>query len=423
MIRNALELGRQLSELRLGGAVLRRKVARRLRVVVRHAQRNVPFYRERFDDAGVDPREIRSPRDLPRLPATTKRELRQAGIERIVAAGTDLGACNRLLTSGATAEPFAVYLSAAELRSRLMTYARPFFALGMRPTDRLAVLGPVAWPEPSVAQRWGVYRRKNVSPMWPLGDQLGALREFRPTILWAYPTALQTLLDNGGGRLRETCPLRMLVTSAEAPRGAPGSLGERLGCEQFNFYGAMETGRIAWECRAHRGLHVNVGHVIVEIENCGEAAGPGCGPGEVLVTTLDARTMPFIRYRLGDLASPIDGACPCGSPLPLISAPLGRSYDLMRLPSGRTQTPLGLMFVLRETPGLTKYRIVQEAPDRLIVELVMAAAESERRLGPLRDRLAACLAEAIRVELRPTAAIEGPRSKTETFVSRLAEER
>ena len=60
----------------LDRAQLRELQGRRLRAVVRYACERIGLYRERFEDAGVDPGEIRSLDDLRRLPFTRKSDLR-----------------------------------------------------------------------------------------------------------------------------------------------------------------------------------------------------------------------------------------------------------------------------------------------------------------------------------------------------------
>ena len=86
------------------------------------------------------------------------------------------------------------------------------------------------------------------------------------------------------------------------------------GHDPFDQYVATEVGFLAVECAAHDGLHVLDDHVEVEIvDDDGRPCRPG-EEGQVLVTPLHARTLPLIRYRLGDRATWTAGACGCGDP-------------------------------------------------------------------------------------------------------------
>ena len=109
-------------------------------------------------------------------------------------------------------------------------------------------------------------------------------------------------------------------------------LEETFGGKVFNRYGCREISLLASECERHTGMHVNSDAVIVEIE---PVAGMPENVGRVLVTDLLNRSMPLIRYEIGDFASWVDGpACPCGRSLPRIAQIEGRSTDFLRLPDG-----------------------------------------------------------------------------------------
>ena len=110
-------------------------------------------------------------------------------------------------------------------------------------------------------------------------------------------TKLVILLHCSGGSLGSVCRPRILITSAQVQHPEViEAVRAELGLEVFNFYGALEVGRIAWECPAHEGLHINLDHLIVE---CLDEPGGAPEAGTVVVTAIDRRAMPFLRYRLG----------------------------------------------------------------------------------------------------------------------------
>ncbi len=99
-------------------------------------------------------------------------------------------------------------------------------------------------------------------------EQIAELRRIQPTILWAYPDCLQSMLQLLDGRLSQVIRPRKVITSAAVlPEGVRTRLREDLDCELYNSYACMETGRLAAECPAHQGMHVNADHVIVECED------------------------------------------------------------------------------------------------------------------------------------------------------------
>jgi phenylacetate-CoA ligase len=136
---------------------------------------------------------------------------------------------------------------------------------------------------------------------------------------------------------------------------------------------------------------------------------PGAPTGtRTVITALDFRTMPILRYDLGDDTAPIEGACPCGLSFPRIQAPKGRISGLIRLPHGRAIASWSLRSNIRELPGVDQYRLVQEGPTHLVVHVVLEksapdpAVEVERRLRPL-------VGAAVRLDIvRATSLPAGP---------------
>jgi phenylacetate-CoA ligase len=104
-------------------------------------------------------------------------------------------------------------------------------------------------------------------------------------------------------------------------------ISDFLHADVFDSYGAVEAGNIAWECPTHSGYHINVESVVLEILRDGEPVSSN-EPGEVYVTCLWRKTMPVIRYFLGDLVTPLDDECPCGRGLPLLKNITGRMLDM-----------------------------------------------------------------------------------------------
>lgn len=416
MIRDLALLARIARRPWLGPAALRRLQERRLRALVRHAYERVPYYGERFREAGVSPEDVRTLDDLRRLPVTTKRDLHEAGPDATLARGLDRDALREFRTSGSTGEPFTLWLSTEELRERRMAEFRGLVTIGFRPGDVLASVGPErAWPR-GIHQRLGLFRRAWVDPSAPVADQLAFLARVRPSVLWAYPSQLEALVDAADGRLSAYARPRILITSAARLDAPTRDAVERdFDAEIFVFYGAIETGRIGWECRAHDGLHLNADRLILEV-----VEEPGAPEGTVVVTVLAGRAMPFIRYRLGDVVAPLDrGRCPCGVRLPRISGLVGREAEVVFLPSGRKVSSSPLDFALRGIDGVERYLFLQESRERLDL-LVVPRPGADLPADVLRGRVEERLEEPIEVGVRFVDALpEQPPGKRRNLIRRL----
>ena len=418
MLGKALQFHGLIRDRHLSAQELRSLQERKLRALVQHAYHQVPYYRSLFQSSGLAPEDIRTPNDLPRIPVTRKEDLRAAGLPNIVAQGTDPSRCVILHTSGSTGKPFAVYVSHGEATLRKMLQFRAVLSVGFRPWEHLVILGPSV-PGPSrLRYRLGIYRTDVILGTWPVDRQLGMLQEMRPSILWAYPSVLEPVLRTAiksGSRIHP----RLLVTSAEMlPERLRDRVQRDLGVPIFNFYGAMEVGRIAVECAEHRGLHVEADQLILECLRDGQPV-PLDTPGEVVVTALEGFTMPFIRYRLDDVCQLKSSPCSCGCAFPLIEGLQGAESDLVQLPSGKLLSDM-FVFILRRLDWIDQYLVVQESLNRFVVLLVAQDVPSQEVLEQLRGELVRSLGEPVQLSFEWVEQIPPQPRKVGGFVSRLA---
>ena len=418
MIGEALELRRALRAPRRPPEVLARERDAKLRALVAHAYARVPYWRRRFDEAGVGPDDVRAAADLARLPITTRRDLKGAGAAAIADDAPAPRDRVTIRTSGTSGEPFELVATRREIAARRTTDFRALLGAGVGWRDVIAIVGPEHERRPNLHDRLGVFRTGLVPGALPVAEQIRRLARLRPTVLWIYPTVLRAILHEAGDRFAEICRPRMIVTSSEMLDPVLRARAWGLfPVPVFDFYGSNEVGRIAQECPAHDGLHVNVDRLIVELVD-GDGR-PAEGEGEVIVTSLDARAMPFLRYRLGDRSALLAGPCACGSSFPRIAAPYGRSWDVVRLPSGRVLSPVAFQVVLRNVGGIDQYRIVQQAPDRFDVTIVPGPSFAADEIPVLKERLAAALGEPVAIDLRLSGFMTPEGRKFKVFESRL----
>lgn len=400
--------------LSLNADALAARQAQKLRTTIRHAYRNVPYYRRLFDGAGVNPAAIRTPADLERVPMSSKRDLLDAGLDDLVAGNLERSSLLTAQTSGSTGTAFTVKRTQADVHRRKYDDLCALLKLGFRPWDKLASYTARRSHGGRKPQRW-LYRGRWFSALEPLETTAAELAAYNPSMLWAYPSSFTALLEFTHGNLGTVCTPRMLITTSEAPDRVLRDACRELGVEHFNFYGAVETGRIAWECRAHEGLHVDVDNVVLEIvPTAGEDA---AGPGETVITTLNYEAMPFIRYRLGDLSRYLDARCSCGMALPLIDAPVGRTSDVVRLPSGRVLTARALGAIIHGQDDVRQFRIVQKSLRHIDIELVAAHASPESLTSELSGQMQQYLGEPIDVTVRVVDSIERTGPKATPFIS------
>jgi phenylacetate-CoA ligase len=370
--------------------------ARRLRRVVAGAYDRVPYYRRLFDRHGIRPGDIRTPADLPLVPISTKRDLRAEPAGDVVARGIDPDRLITYATSGASGEPFTIRRTWLEERVLGAYRLRALHGFGMRPTDRLVLLGLARAPHPrdhqllqQLVSAVGLYRRLPTFCLRPPAEVLRAVRDARADVLTGYPGVLSRLADalaHGDG---PAPPLRFIVGVGEV-LAAPTrrNIQERFGAPVFELYATFEFGLIASECRETGLLHVCDDNVVVEVVRDGQPVKPG-ERGEIVATSLHASAMPFLRYRLGDVVTSGPERCPCGQPFSTIASVQGRTLDYLTMPGGRLLHAYEIVTRLPLAAGtwIQRYQIVQDRIDRITVRIVPARVPEPDELARVRDAI------------------------------------
>jgi phenylacetate-CoA ligase len=172
----------------------------------------------------------------------------------------------------------------------------------------------------------------------------------------------------------------------------------RLGARVFDRYGARECGPVAQQCEAG-GWHVNAESMIVEVERDGRPAAPG-EEGELLLTDLNNRCVPLLRYRLGDVAVASDHPCSCGRGLPLLERIGGRVAGVI-LGDGDRQVPAGFFADLFGDYefAVSRWQVEQAVRERILVRVVRKSRFTHTAEESIRRRLGAALGGTVGVEL------------------------
>ena len=341
----------------------------RLRTLLNHAYAQCPFYRTRFDRAGLTPGDLRGLEDLRALPILEKRDIQEQGGD-MVAQNWPRGDLIANQTGGSTGTPVSFFLSKARKCSRAAATLRHNRWAGWRVGDRAAVIWGALRDRPPDTWRARLRGALLSEPLWldtanvteaSLVEFHTALLRYRPRIIQAY--ARSAVLFARYLQARGLTPHRPhgLVTSAEVLEADERRLLEDVfGCPIFNRYGCREVSVVASECPAHSGLHVMAEGLYLEIETPQGAAAAG-EMGSILVTDLLNHAMPLIRYRIGDLGAWAAGACPCGRGLPRLERVAGRVTDFLVGCDGRLVSGVYLAtYVVAQRPSLGQVQILQQ---------------------------------------------------------------
>lgn len=376
----------------------------RLLGLVRHAAEHNAFYRERFAAVGLRPEDLRGPEDLARIPRLTKDDLRAHG-ERLISADADRSTLRHKRTGGSTGVPVHLHWDLHAQRYKRALVGRHDGWAGYRLGDRLAALwGDTAKAYPLKQRVYKALCERTVFLDTLLMDDahleefVAVLRRIRPRVLMGHAHSLyfftEYVVERGHDDLRFDSILSTAESLTPVEREA---IERRFGRVVFDRYGCEEVSLVASECEAHDGLHLAAEGVYVEVEGA-----DGDRPGEVVVTDLTNRGMPFLRYEVGDLATLAPGRCACGRGLPRLARVFGRTTDILYAPDGRQISGVSILdtFVIH-VPGVKQAQIVQDALDHLELRVVPDAAFAD----PSREKLAATVRQVFGPTMRHTLAL------------------
>ena len=161
----------------------------------------------------------------------------------------------------------------------------------------------------------------------------------------------------------------------------------------------------AAECPWSGTLHACEDAVLVEVLRDGRPVEPG-EQGEVVVTNLHAYAMPFVRYRIGDLATRAP-SCACGTPFTTLGAVQGRMIDYFPLPDGRLLHPYEIVtrLVWGSQGWIRQYQLVQERRDSVVLYVVAETLPTEEQVAEVIRAVRPVLGDRVRFEVRPVARI------------------
>ena len=310
----------------------------RLAWSLRHAYENVPFYRRKFDEAGVHPSDLKDLSDLAKFPFTVKTDLRDHYPFGLFAVPK-----HKLArvhgSSGTTGKPIVVGYTQADIDMWADVMARSIRAAGVRPGMMVHVAYGYGLFTGGLGAHYGVERLGcTVIPMsgGMTERQVQLIDDFKPDAIMVTPSYMLALLDGfaKAGLDPRATSLKFGIFGAEPWTNAMRQEIERdFNLDATDIYGLSEVigPGVAQECvETKDGLHIWEDHFYPEIIDplTGEVL-PDGEKGELVFTSLTKEAFPIIRYRTRDLTRLLPGTARPG--MRRMEKVTGRSDDMIIL--------------------------------------------------------------------------------------------
>lgn len=339
--------------------------SKRLRKLVERCYNNVPLYKQRMDEIGILPGDIKDIDDVKKLPFTKKQDLRDTYPFGLFAVPREELARIHA-SSGTTGKQTVVGYTKADIDAWATGAARSIVMAGGTKADLVHVSYGYGLFTGGLGLHYGAEKLGATAIPVSSGNtkrQVQILQDYGSDILCCTPSYAmyigETVRDMGIDP--KTLRVRAGIFGAEPWTEEMRREIERLlAIEAFDIYGLSEIAGpgVACECHQHNGLHINEDMFYPEVidPDTGETL-PDDTYGELVFTCIGKEALPLMRYRTRDICSLNHLPCECGRTLVRMSKPRGRTDDMLII-RGINVFPSQIESVLLELGMDPNYQLV-----------------------------------------------------------------
>ncbi len=363
----------------------------KLQAQLKYAYENSPFYKKKWDKAGIGPEDIRSLEDFEHIPFVKKDEIRQDQRENppfgsnLCVSRADLARVQG--TSGTTGKPTAFGISKGDMERIAEAHARFMWGFGMRQDD-IVFIGSffsLYWGS------WGVLAgsERLGATAFPFGAGVAGqsdralewMKEVKPTVFYGTPSYSLYLAEKAKSKGLDPSrdfSFRILFFSGEPGAGVPSTkrrIEETYGgiCIDSGSTAEMTPWMSDCECEYRQGMHLWQDVVYAElVDPKTKERVPYGTEGATVYTHLERTSQPMIRFWSGDISVWVNDPCPCGRTYPRLPKGIYGRADDMFVVRGENVYPSAIEDVIRGFKGFgDEYRIIitrEKTMDEMIVQ-------------------------------------------------------
>lgn len=309
----------------------------RLSKQIRRVYENVKPYREKMDEAGIKPEDIKSVKDLSKLPFTVKHDLREnypygmfaVPMSEVVRIHASSGTTGKQTVVGYTAKDVDIWAECA---------ARSLAAVGATKHDFVHVSYGYGLFTGGLGMHYGAEKLGATAIPASAGNskrQLEMFKDFGSSVVCMTPSYAISLIElmQEMGMTKDDIHLKAGVFGAEPwTEEMRKEIEAGLGIKAYDIYGLSEImgPSVSCECEYQCGMHIWEDHFIPEIIDPDTLEVlPAGQQGELVFTCITKEALPLIRYRTRDIATLIYEPCKCGRTHVRMLKPQGRTDDML----------------------------------------------------------------------------------------------
>ena len=372
----------------------------KLRKLLDSVSANVPFYRD-FETERLGDGENRTIERLSDWPILDRKMVMEAG-DDLISKNNNLKKCKVSRTGGTTGPPLRLYRDTETRSWALAAYYRFYKWMGIEPgmpeaelwgvtdirypisdirySNLIQNLKSTQYPAPNTntqhlsripfpASRTSIFNHLNNFRSYNafsfnetyLEAVVAGMQKFKPKLIRGYLSAILILANYiKRNNIRGIKPFAVSSTSEMLFPEYRKVIEEVFQAPLFDQYGCGECNSIAFECKAHNGMHITMEHCILDQDN----------DNNFIVTNLDNHSQPFIRYKNGDGGIISHEPCTCGNTAPRIIELHGRINENIILKDGVSVNGIFFANLLGQTgfinnQKMLRFQVLQEVPGEI----------------------------------------------------------
>ena len=350
----------------------------KFKLLLRHCIDNVPYYQQIFREKNLSINDFNKIEDLSKLPFLTKTKIRE-NRQNLVAKNISENRYKKNSTSGSTGESLFFYSDKQAETTKAALNLRNFEWMKINFFCKQLWI----WGSPfDIRRSKAIYQfikanliRKKMISSYFLEDKniekiLNTINQYKPEFIGAYPSHMQYISNHHQRMEMNHFPKVIQLSGEKLYSEQRRDIQQCFKSDIYDYYGARDGSLIAHECEKHTGQHVLNENVIVEIIDAEEKT-INNGKGEIVITDLHNYCMPFIRYKIGDLAKITkNDKCDCGRQLTLVEEIIGRKFDIINFPNGNSVGGTFWSLLMKNWKGIKTFRVVQTSKYSILIYFV-----------------------------------------------------
>lgn len=392
----------------------------KLKTLLQECHKNVPYYRDLFEEIGFDPStDFKSLTDLNRIPILTKAKARE--VRALLDNPNYVKKSITMRTSGSTGEPFQVNVSHNAWIMEQAVIWRHWGWSGYRFRDKMAIVRSYVPEDGSPLIKKDRLRNFIYFSPFHLNDEnmsfyLNEMIAMKIRVLRGYPSSILALANYIHKTNHSFPKLKQILVASELLTSKDRSIiEEAFGVKVTNHYGLAEVCVMMGDCHAHNGLHNYDEYGYVEFLDTDED-----DVKQIIGTNLHNFATPLLRYETGDLAKiSDDDGVGCEHNLTTVSNILGRKDQYIFTPENYKVPTVNFYTMFEKFQDVEKWQIIQKSLEQLEV-IIKSDVITTERIEELRKSFYLRLPETMEIDINLNQPfVQKYEGKINTFISML----